>query len=146
MGYHFDTESFLLAAHDMDGFKLAALDTLQHGLAGDPQRALRLTHWQEILTGISVEAGLDVIGQANAPGRSRRHLLARRWRVDGATPSAAAACLMFNSSPSAASAFGSKLGIFQCCRRLLTRLASKRWPCAVVRPCRLRIPAITASG
>jgi len=64
MGYHFDTESFLLAAHGMDGFKLAALDTLQHGLAGDPQRALRLTHWQEILTGISVEAGLDVIGQA----------------------------------------------------------------------------------
>src|SRR5262249_56050387 len=75
-GYHFDAESFLLAAHDMDGFKLAALYTLQHGLAGDTQRALCLSHRQEVLAGISVEPGLDVLGQANAPRRSRRHLLA----------------------------------------------------------------------
>jgi hypothetical protein len=31
--YRFDTESFLLAAHDMDRGELAALDTLQYGLA-----------------------------------------------------------------------------------------------------------------
>jgi hypothetical protein len=37
----------------------------------------------------------------------------RRWIVDGATPSAKAARLMVTSSPSAASAFGTKHGIFQ---------------------------------
>jgi hypothetical protein len=37
----------------------------------------------------------------------------RRWIVDGATPSAKAVRLMVTSSPSAASAFGTKHGIFQ---------------------------------
>ncbi len=32
-GHRFDSESFLLAAHNMDGVELAALDTLQNGLA-----------------------------------------------------------------------------------------------------------------
>src|SRR5271167_2177035 len=72
--------------------------------------------------------------------------LSKRWRVEAATPSTAAAFLMVNSSPSARAALGSKHGISQCRRRLPTRLASKRWPCAVARPWRSRIPAITASG
>src|SRR5271163_1930947 len=72
--------------------------------------------------------------------------LSKRWRVEGATPSTAAAFLMVNSSPSACVALGSKQGISQCRRRLATRPASKRWPYAVVRPWRLRMPAITASG
>src|SRR5271165_5531542 len=72
--------------------------------------------------------------------------LSKRWRVEGATPSTGAAVLMVNSSPSACAALGSKHGISQCRRRLPTRPASKRWPYAVVRPWRLRMPAITASG
>src|SRR3984893_10506062 len=72
--------------------------------------------------------------------------LSKRWRVEGATPSTAAAFLIVNGSPSACAALGSKHGIFQCRRRLPTRPASKRWPYAVARPCRLRMPAITASG
>src|SRR5271166_1827694 len=59
--------------------------------------------------------------------------LSKRWRVEGATPSTAAAFLMVNSSPSACVALGSKQGISQCRRRLPTRPASKRWPYAVVR-------------
>src|SRR5271165_5635859 len=72
--------------------------------------------------------------------------LSKRWRVEGATPSTAAAFLMVNSSPSARAALGSKHGISQCRRRLPARPASKRWPYTVVRPWRLRMPAITASG
>src|SRR5208337_3649461 len=72
--------------------------------------------------------------------------LSKRWRVEGATPSTGAAVLMVNSSPSACAALGSKHGISQCRRRLPTRPASKRWPYAVARPWRLRMPAITASG
>src|SRR5271166_4082798 len=72
--------------------------------------------------------------------------LSKRWRVEGATPSTGAAVLMVNSSPSACASLGSKHGISQCRRRLPTRPASKRWPYAVVRPWRLRMPAITASG
>ena len=60
-GYHFDAQPLLLAAHHMDGFELAALDTLQHGLAGDPQCALCLPHRREVLAGITAEVGLDVI-------------------------------------------------------------------------------------
>src|SRR5271155_5013128 len=72
--------------------------------------------------------------------------LSKRWRVEGAMASAAAAFLMVSSSPSACAALGSKQGISQWRRRLPTRPASKRWPYAVVRPWRLRMPAITASG
>ena len=43
-GYHFDAESFLFAARDVDGFKLAALDTLQDGLARDAEGAHGLAH------------------------------------------------------------------------------------------------------
>ena len=34
-GYRFDPQAFLLSSHDMDGVEIAALDTLQYGLAGD---------------------------------------------------------------------------------------------------------------
>src|SRR5262245_29279430 len=72
--------------------------------------------------------------------------LRSRWMVDGATPSATATFLMVSNSPSAEVGCGSKHGMFQCRRRLPTRLPSKRWPRAVLRPWRLRMPAITASG
>jgi len=65
-----------LAAHDMDGGEFAALDTLQHGLARDAERAHRLAHRQEVLTGVTVEAILEVLGEADAPRGARCQLLA----------------------------------------------------------------------
>ena len=41
---HLDAQTFLLAAHHMDCFELAALYTLQHGLARDPKRAHCFAH------------------------------------------------------------------------------------------------------
>ena len=51
-------------------------------------------------------------------------VLSKRWRVEGAMASAAAAFLMVNRSPSACAALGSKQGISQWRRRLPTRPAS----------------------
>src|SRR5215469_7530065 len=60
----------------MDGGEFAALDTLQYGLARDLERAHRLTHRQEVLTGITVEAILEVLGDADTPRGARCQLLA----------------------------------------------------------------------
>src|ERR1700674_3355480 len=45
--YRFDPQAFLLSSHDMDGIEFAALDTLQYGLAGDPEKAHCLVHREE---------------------------------------------------------------------------------------------------
>ena len=42
--YRFDPQAFLLSSHDMEGIEFAALDTLQYGLAGDPEKAHCLVH------------------------------------------------------------------------------------------------------
>jgi hypothetical protein len=44
--YYLDPQSFLLAAHYMYGFELAALYTLQHGLASDPPARASLRAWE----------------------------------------------------------------------------------------------------
>src|SRR5215831_4975894 len=74
--YHFDAQPFLFAADDMDGGEFAALDTLQYGLARDAERPYRLAHRQEILTGITVEAILEVFGEANTPRGAGCQLIA----------------------------------------------------------------------
>src|SRR6516164_6231721 len=74
--YHFDAQAFLFAAHDMDGGEFAALDTLQYGLARDAERAHCLAHRQEVLAGITVEAILEVFGEADTPGGAGCRLLA----------------------------------------------------------------------
>ena len=51
----------------MAGGEFAALDTLQYGLARDAERAHCLAHWQEVLAGITVEAILEVFGEADTP-------------------------------------------------------------------------------
>jgi hypothetical protein len=53
---------------------------------------------------------------------------------------------MVSSSPCSAPFFGAKHEIYQWVRRLATRLPSKRKPRAVLRPCRLRMPAMMVSG
>src|SRR5437762_6779065 len=74
--YHFDAQAFLFAAHDMDGGEFAALDTLQYGLARDAERAHCLAHWKEVRAGITVEAILEVFGQAYTPRGAGCRLLA----------------------------------------------------------------------
>ena len=37
LDHHFDVEAFLPAARGVHGFELAALDTLQDSLTGDPE-------------------------------------------------------------------------------------------------------------
>src|SRR4249919_1749624 len=61
----------------MDGFELATLDTLQHGLTRHPEGADGLAHWQEAFGGLGVEARLQLVGEADAPGRAGCELLAR---------------------------------------------------------------------
>ena len=123
----------MFAAHDMDGGEFAALDTLQYGLARDAERAHCLAHRQEVLAGITVEAILELFGEADTPRGAGCRLLAgnnavieQRWMVDGATPSTTAAFLIVNSSPSGPPAVGSKQEIPQWRRRLPTRPAVKR--------------------
>ena len=65
--YHFDAQAFLFAAHDMDRGEFAALDTLQYSLARDAKRAHCLAHRQEVLAGITVEAILELFGEADTP-------------------------------------------------------------------------------
>src|SRR5256714_8406695 len=74
--YHFDTQAFLFAAHDMDGGEFAALDTLQYGLAREAERAHSLAHRQEVLAGIAVEAIPEVSGEADTPKGAGCRLLA----------------------------------------------------------------------
>src|SRR5246500_5278604 len=73
--YRFDPQSFLLSSHDMDGIEFAALDTLQYGLAGDPEKAYCLVHRKVTLRRFIDKTGAQILGQANAPGSSRGQLL-----------------------------------------------------------------------
>src|ERR1700752_4525613 len=86
--YHFDAQAFLIAAHDMNRGEFAALDTLQYGLARDAERAHCLAHRQEVLTGITAEAILEVFGEANTPRCAGCRLLAGNNAVIESRPPA----------------------------------------------------------
>src|SRR5271165_2262782 len=73
--YRFDPQAFLLSSHDMDGVEFAALDTLQYGLAGDPEKAHCLVHREVTLRRFIDKAGAQILAQANAPRSSRGQLL-----------------------------------------------------------------------
>src|SRR6266487_2451632 len=72
--------------------------------------------------------------------------LSQRSRVEGAICSSRAAWLTLSSSPSSWPAVGWWQGMCQWVRSEATLLAVNDIPRAVVRCCRLRIPAIVASG
>src|SRR5437868_15062612 len=105
--YRFDPQAFLLSSHDMDGIEFAALDTLQYGLAGDPEKAHCLVHREETLWRFIDKAVAQILRQANAPGSSRvncspamKPSLSQRWMVEVAVPRTAAARLTVSNSPS----------------------------------------------
>ena len=60
----------------MDGVELAALYTVQHGLAGDVEKTHGLVHTEVALRGVVDETGAQLVVQSNAPRRSGRQLLA----------------------------------------------------------------------
>ncbi|MGH7117718.1 MAG: hypothetical protein ACREFP_01755 [Acetobacteraceae bacterium] len=74
--YHFDPQSLLFASHGVHCLELAALDTLQHGLAGDPEHAHCFSHGQEVVARLVLEPSDEGIGQTNTPWRTMRQLLA----------------------------------------------------------------------
>ena len=74
-GYWLDPQTFFLSSHDVDGIELAALDTLQYGLAGDAEKAHCLVHREVTLRRFIDKAGAQILRQANAPGSSWGQLL-----------------------------------------------------------------------
>ena len=59
----------MLATHDMDGFEVSALNTLQHGLSVDTEHFHRFAHRHKALARIAIEASHDVFRQSDAPWR-----------------------------------------------------------------------------
>jgi hypothetical protein len=79
--YNLDAQTFLLTAHHMDRFELAALYTLQYGLARDPKREHCVADGKEVLPGILAESRFDVIRQPNAPRGAGRQLLTSNYSI-----------------------------------------------------------------
>jgi len=59
----------------MDDFELTALDTLQHGLTRDAEKAHCLVHGEGALRLLIDKASAQILGQANAPRRCWGQLL-----------------------------------------------------------------------
>ena len=70
------SQAFSASVADVDGLQLAALDTLQHGLAGDAERDGRFEHRQPAFGCLLDEPGAQIVGDADAPGRAGCVLLA----------------------------------------------------------------------
>ena len=74
VGYHFDAQAFLFAAHDMDAGEFAALDAAIR-LARHAERV----HRQEVLTGITVKRSLrSLVRQIRQVARGSSVVLIRR--------------------------------------------------------------------
>src|SRR5918996_933684 len=73
---HLDSQAFSASGADVDGFELAALDTLQHGLAGHAQSMGGLEHRQPAGWGFVDEAVAQLVGHADAPGGAGGELFA----------------------------------------------------------------------
>ena len=65
-----EAQAFFAPAPDMDGFDLAALDTLPHGLPGNAQQAHGLVHGEAAVGSFFSDAGAQVVGETNTPGRT----------------------------------------------------------------------------
>ena len=58
----------------MDGFDLAALDTLPHGLPGNAQQAHGLVHGEAAVGSFFRDTGAQIVGETNAPRRTGSEL------------------------------------------------------------------------
>jgi hypothetical protein len=109
-----DSEAFSASLADVDGVELAALDTLQHGLARDAEDLGCFEHRQPAGGRVFDEAGAQLVVDADLPRCGRgvscspamKPSASQRWIVDGATSRISAALVIATSSPSGGSAGG----------------------------------------
>src|SRR5580693_5017702 len=71
-----DTEPFAASAGEVDGVELAALDLVQHGLAGDAEAGGGLAEGQPAVGGLGADPVAELLVDADLPGCSRGELLA----------------------------------------------------------------------
>ena len=72
------SEAFSASVADVDGSQLAALDTLQHGLAGDAEDPHRVDDRHVAGRRVFDEQGAELVVDADPPGRAGGVLLAAR--------------------------------------------------------------------
>jgi len=75
--FDLDTQALALPAVDQDGGELAALDLVQHGLAGDAEGGCGLVEGQPAVGHLGPELVAESLVDADAPGRARGELLRR---------------------------------------------------------------------
>src|SRR5256714_7401169 len=71
-----DTEPFAASAGEVDGVELAALDLVQHGLAGDAEAGGGLAEGQPAVGGLGPDPVAELLVDADLPGRPGGELLA----------------------------------------------------------------------
>ena len=71
-----DTEPFAASLGEVDGGELAALDFVQHGLAGDAEAGGGLAEGQPAVGGLGPDPVAELLVDADLPGCSRGELLA----------------------------------------------------------------------
>src|ERR1019366_9071516 len=74
--WQLDTQAFPASGADMDGAKLAVVDTLQHGLAGDAEGDGGSPYGYPPGGRVVGDEGADGVGEADPPGRAGGDLLA----------------------------------------------------------------------
>jgi hypothetical protein len=74
--FDLDTQAFAAPAGEVDGVEFAALDLVQHGLAGDAEVAGGLAEWQPAVGCLGPDAVAELLVDADLPGCSRGELLA----------------------------------------------------------------------
>jgi hypothetical protein len=75
-GFGLDTEPFAASAGEVDGVELAALDLVQHGLAGDAEAGGGLAEGQPAVGGLGPDPVAELLVDADLPGCSGGELLA----------------------------------------------------------------------
>jgi hypothetical protein len=71
-----DTEPFAASAGEVDGVELAALDLVQHGLAGEAEAGGGLAEGQPAVGGLGPDLVAELLVDADLPGRPGGELLA----------------------------------------------------------------------
>jgi hypothetical protein len=74
--FSLDTEPFAASLGEVDGVELAALDFVQHGLAGDAEAGGGLAEGQPAVGGLGPDAVAELLVEADLPGCSGGELLA----------------------------------------------------------------------
>src|SRR5207245_280735 len=74
--FDLDTQAFAAPGCDVGGGELAALDLVQHGLAGDAEDPGGLVQWQPAVGDVGSDPAAQGLGDADLPGSAGGELLA----------------------------------------------------------------------